>query len=149
MSTSTDEKVTKDLIQTLEDGHKGFAEAAEKLIDSERADLVPKMSTYSNQRLTFANELRSMANAYGDDIKESGSIAGAAHRGWMALADAFNGSGPDSVIKTAEQGEDHAVSEYQKALAEDISSDLRTTINRQFGDVKAAHDDIRALKNAL
>ena len=41
------------------------------------------------------------------------------------------------------------MSEYEKALAEDISADLRTTINRQFGDVKAAHDDISALKNAL
>ena len=149
MSTSTDEKVTKDLIQTLEDGHKGFAEAAEKLMDSDRADLVTRMTTYSNQRLTFANELRSMAGAYGDTIEESGSMAGTVHRGWMALKDAVTGSGPDSVIKTAEQGEDHAVSEYEKALAEDISSDLRTTINRQFGDVKAAHDDIRALKDAL
>lgn len=149
MSTSTDEQITKDLIETLEDGHKGFAEAAERLTDSDRADLAPKMATYSTQRLTFANELRAMANAYGDDIKESGSLVGTAHRGWMALADAFTGSGPESVLKTAEQGEDHAVTEYKKALAEDISPNLRTTINRQFGEVKAAHDDIRALKHAF
>lgn len=148
MSTSTDEQVTKDLIQTLEDGHKGFAEAAEKLTDSARADLAPKMTTYSAQRLAFANELRSIANAYGDEIKESGSITAAVHRGWMALADAFSGSSPEGVINAAEQGEDHAVSEFQKALAADISPELRTTISRQFVEVQAAHDDIRALKHA-
>ena len=34
---STDAKVTKDLMQTLEDGRKGFAEAADKLAEDDAA----------------------------------------------------------------------------------------------------------------
>ena len=43
---------------------------------------------------------------------------------------------------------DHAVSAYDKALAEDISPSLHSIVERQFGDVKAAHDDVRSRRNA-
>ena len=92
---STDEKVTKDLIQTLEDGTNGFQSAAEKLSDSDRADLATRFTTYSAERSQFADELRSMAAAYGDQINESGSVAATAHRGWMAVKDTSHGFEPE------------------------------------------------------
>jgi uncharacterized protein (TIGR02284 family) len=144
---STDEKVTKDLIQTLEDGTNGFQSAAEKLSDSDRADLATRFTTYSAERSQFADELRSMAAAYGDQINESGSVAATAHRGWMAVKDALTGSSPSGVLDVAEQGEDHAVSEYRKALDEDISPELRTVVQRQFQSVQATHDEVKTLRN--
>lgn len=146
---STDRRVTKDLIETLEDGKEGFARAADKLADSDRPDLSSKMRHYSEQRAVFSAELDQMAAAYGDDIDEDGSLGGAVHRGWMAVKDAIAGSDPEGVLDAAEQGEDHAVSEYQDALEnDDISPNLRSVIQRQFTDIKAAHDDIRGLRNA-
>ena len=145
---STDERVTKDVIETLEDGREGFASAADKLADSVRADLVPRFREWSSQRAQFADELRSMAASYGDDIDESGSVAAAVHRGWMAVKDALSGDDPEGVLDAAEQGEDHAVSEYEKALGDnDISPNLRRVLERQFADVKAVHDQVRALRN--
>jgi uncharacterized protein (TIGR02284 family) len=146
---STDEKVTKDLIQTLEDGTKGFASAAEKLSGDDRADLAARFTTFSTERAAFADELRSMAAAYGDQIEESGSVAAAVHRGWMSLKDKLAGSDPDGVLDVAEQGEDHAVSEYRKALEEDISPELRTVVQRQFTSVQAVHDEVKTLQSAL
>ncbi len=146
---STDRRVTKDLIETLEDGKEGFARAAEKLADSDRPDLSAKMRAYSEQRAAFSAELEKMAAAYGDDIDEGGSLGGAVHRGWMAVKDAISGSDPEGVLDAAEQGEDHAVSEYRDALEnDDISPSLRIVIQRQFNDIKAAHDDIKGLRNA-
>ena len=141
--------VTKDLIETLEDGRKGFADAAEKLADTNRADLAPRFSELSDQRAQFAAELETMAAAYGDDIDEDGSVLAAAHRGWMALKDALSGADADGVLDAAERGEDHAVAEYEKALGKDISADLRRTIERQFAVVKAAHDEVKGLRNAV
>ena len=143
---STDEKVTKELIQTLEDGTNGFQSAAEKLSDSDRADLATRFTTYSAERSRFADELRSIASAYGDHVDDSGSIAGAAHRGWMAVKDTISGSSPSGVLDVAEQGEDHAVSEYRKALDADISPELRSVVQRQFQSVQAMHDEVRSLK---
>lgn len=146
---STDEKVTKDLIQTLEDGTNGFQAAAEKLTDSDRADLAARFHAFSAERSQFADELRTIAAAYGDQINESGSVAAAAHRGWMAVKDALTGSSPSGVLDVAEQGEDHAVAEYRKALDEDISPELRTVVQRQFMSVQATHDEVKTLQVQL
>jgi uncharacterized protein (TIGR02284 family) len=52
------------------------------------------------------------------------------------------------VLDVAEQGEDHAVAEFERALANDeISIDLRDVIERQFASVRAAHDDVRILRD--
>jgi len=146
---STDEQVRKNLIEVLEDGKKGFAEAADKLAESNRMDLVAKFRDYSEQRGEFASELRNMAGSDDDSLTESGSAGAALHRGWMAIKDALTGSDAEGVLDVAEQGEDHAVSEYEKALDEtDISIDLCNVIERQFAVVQAAHDDVRALRDA-
>ena len=146
---STDKQVTKDLIETLEDGKNGFATAAEKLAESDRAQLASKFREFSNQRGQFAAELRSMATDYGDEINESGSVGAALHRGWMSIKDAVTGSDAGAVLDVAEQGEDHAVAEYERALDnEEISVDLRDVIQRQYASVKAAHDEVRTLRDS-
>lgn len=145
---STDEDVTKDLIETLEDGQDGYAKGADKLDESDTPELATKFREFSQQRARFASELTAMAANYGDHIDESGSVAAAVHRGWMGLKDALSGSDPKGVLDTAEQGEDHALKEYDKALAADISADLRTVVERQRADIKAAHDTVRAFRDA-
>lgn len=52
------------------------------------------------------------------------------------------------VLDVAEQGEDHAGKEYEKALAADISTGLRTVVERQLVDVRSAHDQVKALRDA-
>ena len=141
---STDEKITKDLVQTLEDGKNGFASAAEKVGDSDDPALASKFREFSHQREQFASELRGLAQAYGDEANESGSIAGAAHRAWIGLKDALTGSDPTAVLKAVEQGEEHAVSEYEKALQDDISAGLRTVVERQLGEIRQALATVRA-----
>ena len=88
-----------------------------------------------------------MAKSYGDDADESGSLAGKLHRGWLSLKDALSGSDPHGVLDAAEQGEDHAVGEYDKALKEDISAPLRAVVERQAVGVRAGHDEVRALRD--
>jgi uncharacterized protein (TIGR02284 family) len=149
MSTSTDEKVTTDLIQTLKDGQKGFADAAERLAESDRADLAPTFAELSAQRAEFARELETMAAAYGDDIDESGSIAGAIHRGWIGLKDAVTGSSAGAIIDAAVTGEEHAVAEFEKALEEKISDGLRAKVQTQFFAVRAAADDVKMMRTAV
>ena len=145
---STDRRVTKDLIKTLEDGREGFARAADKLAESDRPELSTRMRAFSEQRAGFSAELEQMAAAYGDDIDEDGSVAGTLHRGWMAVKDAIAGSDPEGVLDAAEQGEDHAVSEYRDALdKDDLSPNLRTVLERQYAEVQKAHDEVKALRD--
>jgi len=145
--SSTDEKVTKDLIETLEDGCAGFTKGAEKLADTDRADLATTFRQYADQRKAFAQELRDLAAQYGDQIDEDGSLLGSLHRGWMSIKDAVAGDDPEGVLDAAEQGEDHAKSEYADALDAEISPHLREVVQRQAAAVRQAHDEVRALRD--
>lgn len=142
---SVDASVTKDLIQTLEDGKDGFAKGGDKLEADGAAELASTFRRFSAQRATFSSELRGLAP---DPIEESGSVAAAVHRGWMTLKDALAGSDPSGVLSAAEEGEDHAVKEFEKALESEISAGLRTVVERQLTDVRAAHDEVRSLREA-
>lgn len=147
---SRDESVTNDLVQTLEDGETGFTRAAERLEDSDRADLAQTFREFAAQRQAFSAELRSMAQAYGDHVDDDGTVVAALHRGWMAIKDALSGSDATGVLTAAEQGEDHAVAEYEKALAhDDVSAPLRAVIERQYAHVKAAHDAVKAMRDEV
>jgi len=145
---STDATTTKDLIETLEDGRTGFADAADKLADTDRNDLAPRFRDFSEQRGAFSAELENLAAQYGDDIDEDGSLAAAVHRGWMSLKDALSGSSAQGVLDAAEQGEDHAVKEFTKALDADISPELATVVRRQLVEISATHDEVKRLRDA-
>jgi uncharacterized protein (TIGR02284 family) len=145
---SDDAKVAKDLVETLKDGERGFAAAAEKLRDSDRAQWATTLDRLSEQRAGFRREIVAMGHDYGDDVDESGSAAAALHRGWISLKDALTGDDAGSVLGAAVTGEDHAVSEYDKALESDLSSGFREVVGRQRVAVVAARDEVKALQIA-
>jgi uncharacterized protein (TIGR02284 family) len=99
----------------------------------------------SEQRAQFARELEMEVSRLGGDVERSGSIAGAAHRGWMSLKSSVT-SDPHAIIAECERGEDSAVRQYQEALEEDLPSEIRVMVERQYRQVQAAHDRVRALE---
>ena len=142
---SDDEKAAKELVETLRDGERGFATAAEKLRDSDRAEWASTLERLSQQRADFRREIVELGHDYGDDVDESGSATAALHRGWIALKDAVTGDDAGSVLGAAVTGEDHAVSEYESALEQDLSAGFREVVARQHAAVLAARDEVKAL----
>lgn len=143
-----DMNVIEDLVETLEDGRKGFSDAAEKLREGGHTQVAEQMMEFSDQRARFSNELREMARSAGAELDEEGSAAGALHRGWMDLKAALTGDDAHAILAAAETGEDHAVGEYDDALKEDsLSGQLRELIARQADEVRRAHDRVRDLRD--
>ena len=145
---TADAKVAKDLVETLKDGQEGFTSAADKIGDSERPEWSTTLRRLAQQRATFAQEIVDMGHQYGDDVDESGTAAAALHRGWIALKDAVTGDDAGAVLGAAATGEDHAVSEYEKALEKDLSAGFREVVSRQHQAVVAARDEVKALQAA-
>ena len=139
--------VLEDLIETLEDGYKGFGAAAEKLQANGHPDLARTMTEYSAQRRRFSDELRSAARSIGHDIEENGSATGVLHRGWIAVKDALTGDDAHAILAAAETGEDHAVSEYEDALGQGLPPEVRDVVAKQAAEVKAAHDAVKAMRD--
>ena len=145
---STDQSVTQQLIETLENGRDGYEKGAKKLRDAGQSQLADAFEHYADQRAGFAADLTSIASAYGDGVEESGTMAGVIHRGWMTLKDAASGSSPSGVLDVATEGEKHAVEEFEKALEADVSPDLRSVIQRQLVEVRAALAAVSAMRIA-
>lgn len=138
--------VIKDLVQTLEDGRKGFSDAADKLADDGNAALARRFREYAEQRQRFSAELRSAAIDAGLDVHEEGSVAGALHRGWIGLKDALTGSDADVIVNAAQTGEDHAVEEYEKALDDgDLPAGMAETVRRQAEEIRSVRDEVAAM----
>lgn len=66
----------------------------------------------------------------------------------MSLKDALSGSSARGVLDAAEQGEDHAVKEFHKALQADISPELANVVRRQLVEIQATHDEVKRLRDA-
>ncbi len=60
---SGDEQVAKELVETLRDGERGFASAAEKLRDGDRPEWATTLQRLSEQRAGFHREIRPRSRA--------------------------------------------------------------------------------------
>ena len=141
------EKVLLDVIKSLNDGQKGFADIGEHLKDDtlKRYFLAESLKR-ANFRAELENELHRAGMA---DVKESGSIVGAMHRVWGDLK-AHLGAGSDhQLLATAEQGEDVAKDTYKKALEHDLPLPVRELLTTQQAHVNNSHDYVRNHRDAL
>jgi uncharacterized protein (TIGR02284 family) len=147
MATDNDNAIStlNNLIETCKDGENGFRTASDGVKNQELKTL---FLTYSQQRAQFASELQQEVRRLGGDPEQTGSVAATLHRGWINIKSAVTGEDEGAVISECERGEDSAVHNYQDALKENLPAQLQTTIQRQYTQVKEAHDRIRALEKA-
>jgi uncharacterized protein (TIGR02284 family) len=147
MSTETNDKaisVLNELIETLKDGSKGFATAAE---DAKDISLKALFAKYASQRNSFAADLEGLVRSQGAKPADSGHISAAVHRGWLNLKAAVSGNDDKAILNECERGEDYAKKAYADALKEDIPGEIRAVVERQGTEVKAAHDKVRDLRD--
>ncbi len=145
-SESTDAKTTQDLIETLVDGQNGYAEAGSKLADDGNLSAAHHFQQMAGEREQMASDLRTMAAEYGDLVDSDGSTAAAAHRVWIGLKDALTGTDASAIIDAAKGGEDHAIEQFEQALGEDISADLRSTVGNQLSRIRSARSQLDRLR---
>jgi uncharacterized protein (TIGR02284 family) len=147
MSTTTHSiaSVLNSLIETCKDGQEGFRNAAENVKD---ADFKSLFSELSMQRQQFVSELQTLVRGLGEGMEETGSVAGALHRGWIDLKASLTSGDEHAILSECERGEDSAVAEYREALEHgDLPANLRAVIRQQFMGVQASHDRVRDLRD--
>ncbi len=130
------------LIETCRDGQEGFQAAAEGVRGAGMKELLYE---YSRERASFAGELQDEVRRLGGDPERTGSLVASLHRGWMGLRAALEGGDDSAVLSECERGEDVALAEYRAALGVDLPASVRSAVERQFAQVKKAHDHIHGL----
>ncbi|SDX45863.1 PA2169 family four-helix-bundle protein [Hymenobacter psychrophilus] len=135
-----------ELIETLKDGQKGYAEA---MTDVEGADLKDLFKKYAAQRAGYITELEDQMFKLDLKPDEESSITSAVHRAFINLKGLITGKDRHAILAECERGEDYAKAAYEKAIKmQDIPAALKTVIDKQAAGIKQAHDEIRNLRDA-
>ncbi len=147
MAIDNDEVIStlNNLVETCKDGQNGFRTAAEGVKDTKLTTL---FNTYSQQRGQFAAELQNEVRRLGGEPEETGSTAAVLHRGWINIKSAVTGEDEGAIISECERGEDSAVKAYEEALKNNLQGDVKMLVERQFSQVKEAHDLVRSLEKS-
>jgi uncharacterized protein (TIGR02284 family) len=133
------------LIITCKDGQEGFHNAGEEVKSAELKQVFLK---YEEQRKQLVAELQPEVRSRGGDPEKGGTVSGALHRGWLNLKQLLGGGNETAVVDEAERSEDIAMASYQAALKEELPPAVRLIVQRQFDQIKLAHDQISLLKKA-
>ena len=132
-----------DLIETCRDGKEGFHTAAEGVRSAELREL---FHGYAHQRASFVGELQDEVRRLGGEPEQTGSLVATLHRGWMGLRAALEGADDRAVVGECERGEDVALETYRAALGTDMPAGVRAMVERQFAEIKEAHNLIANLE---
>lgn len=134
-----------DLIETSKDGEYGFRASAEYLRDPGAKQ---NFITCAEECRQAASELQALVTRLGGTAEDSGTAAGAMHRGWVAVKGKLAGYTDKAILEETERGEDSALASYRKALENDaLPPDVRSVVERQYEGVKRNHALVRSLRN--
>jgi uncharacterized protein (TIGR02284 family) len=133
------------LIETVKDGENGFRTAVDGLTDPNVKALFQQ---YSRQRAEMARQLQAEVRRLGSDPEKAGSMAGAAHRGWINIKSIVTGKDDAAIIAEAERGEDSAKRTFDEALGEPLPPQTLALVRELAMKVHDAHDRVRALEQA-
>ncbi|GAA3774357.1 hypothetical protein GCM10022271_03070 [Corallibacter vietnamensis] len=95
------------------DAEKGYTNAMKNV---ENPNLKMFFKRRATERSQFAKELRTEILQYGELPEESGSLKGAAHRGWMNLKSTFTTNDEEAILEEAIRGEKTSLDEYKDVL---------------------------------
>ena len=146
-TTANSTGVLSDLIEINNDRVAGFEKAIADIKD-ENIDLKELFQGYAEQSRKNGQELAALVGS-ADDLETGNSVSGTLHRAWIDVKSIFGGSDRAGILEEAERGEDAIKKAYKDALSsEDLPADAVAIVNSQAQEINAAHDQIKALRDA-
>lgn len=134
-----------DVISTCRDAEQGFRGAARAVNDPKIKAIFEQ---YSAQRAQFAVDLRGAVKALGFEATDPQGHGGMLHASWISLRSMLTGHDLHGILVEAERGEDWSLKTYRAALGTTLPREIGSIIQKQFEEVEAAHDRIRALRES-
>lgn len=133
------------VIRVCRDAEQGFRAAADAVKDPA---LKSTFEQYSEQRAGFARQLQNTVESLGFNATHPSGLTGTLHGAWMTLKAALTGHSDHAILEETERGEDLSLKTYREALAQNLSSEIRSVIEPQYQQVLAAHQRIRSLRDS-
>ncbi len=103
-----------------------------------------------NQSRLFGDELAPEVTLGGEKIAEGTMVSGKIYRAWMDVKAFFSGNDRKAILENCEFGEDAALRAYEEALKDEyLSPEQRALVIRQQAEIRASHNQIKAMRDAL
>ena len=142
-------EVLNTLIEINNDRIAGYETASS---ETEELDLKALFSGLQYTSQSCKAELVSEVIKLGGTPIKGTKATGKLFRIWMDIKAAMTGKDRKTILNSCEFGEDMAVDTYRKALRdnlEDITPEQQEMLNAQFLLIKAGHDKVKSLRDAL
>lgn len=136
--------VVNELIEALNEREAGYRKAGDLVENSEAREL---FNRYAAQSARFAAELIPYSDERSTEEIGKGPLS-ALWRGWADIKAAFTGHDTKAIYAWAETGEDAAKKIYESAFENGIPSEIETLVRKQYFELKEAHGQIKALRDA-
>jgi uncharacterized protein (TIGR02284 family) len=136
------------VIRINKDRVEGYKLAARETEDPQLKNLFAKFSADS---MKFREELVAYVTRLGGKPAEDTTQQGKVYRAWMEIKKALTGRDRHAIIASCEYGEDAALEAYDDALKADVvmAADLRELLHQQRLHIREAHDQIKAMRDAV
>ena len=142
-------EVLNSLITINNDRIEGYETASK---ETEEHDLKTLFTQFISTSQKCKQELVGEVHKLGGEVAEGTKTSGKFFRTWMDVKAALTGKDRKAILNSCEYGEDKALEVYNDALENDldhISADQQTMIIDQKSLLKADHDHVKALRDAL
>ena len=142
-------EVLNSLITINNDRIEGYETASK---ETEEADLKALFARFISTSKKCKQELVMEVKSLGGEEAEGTKVSGKFFRVWMDVKAALTGKDRKAILSSCEFGEDHAKDTYDKALENDsevLSAEQLTMIYEQKTLIKADHDHVKAMRDAL
>ena len=146
-SEAGDTTALNTLIGTLVDSVEGYQKAA---ADTENTRYAEMFNQRARERHRAIRNQQRGGPRRGGEPEDDGTTTGAVHRGWMNLKEAVLGQDDETIVKTVEEGEDYLKNKFETVLNNtDLPAEAQTAVQEAWQSVKAGHDQMSQLKQAI
>ena len=139
-------EVLNDLVKIHNDRIQGYERAT---VEVEDADLKQLFTSFIGDSHKFKLALASEVQTFHKDIENTTSSSGDIHRTWLNVKAFFSGHSTKSVLEECEFGEDATQKAYKSAIEDEgVPAYIKDILTEQEVNLKAAHDKVKALRDA-
>jgi uncharacterized protein (TIGR02284 family) len=132
------------VIESLIDSQEALVEIGEKLADQ---DLKRFFLAESLKRAEFRGELELMLNREGvGNLRHSSAAPGSVQRALADLRLKLRDAGADTLLATAEKGEDAAREAYGNAINTHLPTSVRQLLTSQASHIEETYDFVKAAR---
>ena len=144
--TDSNAKTLQELVQIARDSADFYESARDDVGSPALKDIFTRMAAAKRGLIETLGARIALA---GEDIPDSGTMAGSMRKMWADLRASLGGKNEAVYVAQLEEAEDRLLEHFNEALQSLEDVRMRETVAAELPKVRACHDEMRALKRRM